>query len=459
MKKKIFLLKNKLGIDGAIAFTVLSRIIQAGGGVITLLFVAKFLSKVEQGYYYTFGSILAIQIFFELGLSNIITQFVAYEVANLKWEDKVSFSGPIEASSRLSSLLRFTIRWFAVIAILLFIGLLITGYCFFYKFGKNDTVVEWQIPWVILSVTTSLSLMISPILAFLEGLGKIKEVAKIRLIQQVVQLLLILSLFFIGFKLFSSPLAAIIAFLLVPIWILFSEKKKMLVFIWNKIDVYKVNYRLEIFPFQWKIALSWISGYFIFQLFNPVLFATEGPIVAGQMGMTLAVLNSILMFTLSWVSTKVPIFSSLISKMNYKELDSLFNKTLIQSSFLNFVALTFFFMIIFIFRHFDIKIQGENIADRFLPFFPMLFMTIPIFLNHVINAWATYLRCHKKEPMLILSIVIGILCSISTIVLGKKFGSFGMTLGYMILTILSFIWTYLIFKNKKTAWHAVIKEI
>jgi hypothetical protein len=71
---------NKIGIDSAIAFTILSRIIQAGGGVITLLFVAKFLTKIEQGYYYTFGSILAIQIFFELGLSGIITQFVAMKM-------------------------------------------------------------------------------------------------------------------------------------------------------------------------------------------------------------------------------------------------------------------------------------------------------------------------------------------------------------------------------------------
>ena len=448
------MLKNKLGIDGAIAFTVLSRIIQAGGGVISLIFVAKFLSKVEQGYYYTFGSILAIQIFFELGLSNIITQFVAYESANLKFTDKISFSGPVESSSRLSSLLRFTIRWFSVIAFLLLIGLLITGYFFFHKFGKNDTIIEWQIPWLILSITTSLSLMVSPILAFFEGLGKVKEVAKIRLTQQVIQLSFVLSLFFMGFKLYSSPVAAIIAFTIVPIWILFSDKKKMLIFIWNSIGIYKVNYRLEIFPFQWKIALSWISGYFIFQLFNPVLFATEGAVVAGQMGMTLAVLNAILMFTLSWVSTKVPMFSSLISKKSYKELDFLFNKTLIQSSFLNIIFLTFFFLLIFATRHFNIKIQGQSIGDRFLPFFPMLFMTITIFLNHVINAWATYLRCHKKEPMLIMSIVVGILCSASTIILGRKFGSFGMTLGYLVLTVVSFLWTYLIFKSKKNDWHS-----
>jgi O-antigen/teichoic acid export membrane protein len=442
-----------MGIDGAIAFTILSRVIQAGGGVITLLFVAKCLSKVEQGYYYTFGSILAIQIFFELGLSNIITQFVAHENANLLWNDRTNFSGSPESSSRLASLLRFTVKWFGVIAILLFFGLLIAGHVFFNKYGEENVDVNWQIPWMILSITTSLSLMVSPILAFFEGLGRVKEVAKIRLIQQVMQLVLVLLFFSLGFKLFTAPIAAITSFLIVPIWILLGTKIKLLRFIWSKIGEWQVNYRLEIFPFQWKIALSWISGYFIFQLFNPVLFATEGAVVAGQMGMTLTVLNSIFSLAFSWISTKVPTFSGLIAQKDYKQLDGLFKKTLIQSTVLNAIALITFFSLIFILRHFQLKIAGKNFADRFLSYLPMFFMMIPILLNHVIVSWATYLRCHKKEPMLIQSVVIGILCSISTVTLGKYFGVMGMTLGYMSLTIVGFIWTYFIFITKKKEWH------
>ncbi|OXA81437.1 Membrane protein involved in the export of O-antigen and teichoic acid [Flavobacterium aquidurense] len=453
MLKLIKKSSSKIGIDGAIAYTVLSRIIQAGGGVITLLFVARCLTKVEQGYYYTFGSILAIQIFFELGLSGIITQFVAHENANLTWNDQTSFVGSSESSSRLASLLRFTVKWFAVLSVLLIFGLLIAGYVFFNKYGKENVAVNWQIPWIILSLTTSLSLMISPILAFFEGLDRVKEVAKIRLVQQVMQLVLVLLMFFLGFKLFSVPVAAIISFLVFPIWIFFGNKKKILIFIWNKLDKWGVNYRLEIFPYQWKIALSWISGYFIFQLFNPVLFATEGAIVAGQMGMTLAVLNAIFSLAFSWMSTKVPVFSGLIAQKEYDKLDNLFNTTLIQSTLLNLLALTTLFGIVFILRHFEVKIGGKNFADRFLPNLPMLFMMIPILLNHVVASWATYMRCHKKEPMLIPSVVIGILCSVSTLTLGNYFGVLGLTLGYMILTVIGFIWTYFIFRTKKKEWH------
>lgn len=453
MRKKTIKIARKIGIDGAIAYTVLSRILQVGGGVVTLIFVAKCLTKVEQGYYYTFGSILAIQVFFELGLSNIIIQFVAHENVNFRWRNNISFSGSRESSSRLASLLRFTIKWFGVIAILLFFGLLIAGYVFFNKFGKEDIDVKWQIPWVILSISTSLSLMVSPLLAFFEGLGRVKEVARIRLIQQIVQLAFIFLFFELDFKLFSVPIATLVAFAIVPIWILLGPNIKLIKFIWRKLDQWVVNYRLEIFPYQWKIALSWISGYFIFQLFNPVIFATDGAIVAGQMGMTLAVLNSIFSFSFSWISTKIPVFSNLIAQENYNELDKLFNRTLIQSGLLNISALILFFTTIFCFRYFDIKIYGKNFGDRFLPMLPMFFMMVPIMLNHIVGSWATYLRCHKKEPLLIQSLVIGILCCISTVSLGNYFGVIGITLGYMLLTVFGFSWTFFVFRSKKKEWH------
>ena len=75
---------HKLGIDGAILYTTSARIIQAGGGIVTVFLIAKFLSKEEQGFYFTFASVLAIQIFFELGLGGILTQFVAHEMAHIR---------------------------------------------------------------------------------------------------------------------------------------------------------------------------------------------------------------------------------------------------------------------------------------------------------------------------------------------------------------------------------------
>ena len=152
----------------------------------------------------------------------------------------------------------------------------------------------------------------------------------------------------------------------------------------------RVGYISEIFPYQWRIALSWISGYFIFQLFNPVLFATEGAVV-GQMGMTLQALNAIQAFSMNWLYTKVPLYSRLIALKDYVQLDSIFNKTLKQMSSVCLFLLTIFFVVICILKETEFSFSGNVIADRFLGYIPLLLMMIPVFLQQFVNRKQHYL--------------------------------------------------------------------
>ncbi|MCR8559720.1 hypothetical protein KXD93_18860 [Mucilaginibacter sp. BJC16-A38] len=445
---------KRFGIDQAIAYTVLARVLQAGGGAISIVFIARYLNNVEQGYYFTFSSIIAIQIFFELGLSNIITQFVAHEVAHLSWTSKSELEGSPEALSRLSSLLRFCVKWFAVISFVLIFILIITGYVFFNKYGKNSQI-SWQLPWVVLSVATACLLMVSPILAFFSGLGLVKEVAQVKLLQQVLNLFFLFFLLPLGGKLYASPIGSFMSFVVVPIWIFFSYKRKLLYFIWDKLKEWTIHYRNEIFPYQWRIALSWISGYFMYQLFNPVLFATDGPIVAGQMGISLAALSGILTISLSWINTKVPLFSSLVAKKNYSELDNVFNRTLKQASLICILCLFCFVVVIAVF-----KSHKMSIGNRFLPILPLILLSLSTFVNQLVSAWATYLRCHKREPFLVFSIVLAILTAGATLGFGKMFGLMGIVASYTFLTVcISLIWAFIIFKRKKIEWHSEVPEL
>ena len=444
--------KIKLGIDKSIFFTSCTRIIQAIGGVVAIVFVAKYLTGVEQGFYYTFGSIVAIQVFFELGLNGIITQYVAHENSHLIWESPVSVVGERRYLSRLSSLLHFSIKWYLCFAGILLLILVFVGFVFFNRYSNDDQVV-WQLPWILLAIGTALNLLLAPILAYLEGLGKVKDVAKIRLFQQSIGLFVICGGLVFGFHLYVLGVNCIITSLFLIFAIYFSDFRQMLLRVWRESVVEKVDYKKEIFPYQWKIALSWISGYFIFQLFNPVLFATEGAVVAGQMGMTLAALNGVQALSISWMSTKVPLYSGLIAKRQFVQLDSIFNKTLKQSSFINVCLLIIMFVTILVVRYFDIMVAGISIGDRFLSYLPLMFMMMAILLNQVVNSWAIYLRCHKKEPFLVNSVVGGGLCALSTIVLGRYFGILGMTGGYSVITLIMFFWAYRIFKIRKYEWH------
>jgi O-antigen/teichoic acid export membrane protein len=74
--------KEVLGVDRAIAYTVLSRILVILGNLVTVLLMVRFLSPVEQGYYFTLLSLVALQVVFELGFSFVILQLAAHERAH-----------------------------------------------------------------------------------------------------------------------------------------------------------------------------------------------------------------------------------------------------------------------------------------------------------------------------------------------------------------------------------------
>jgi len=453
MRRYLFFLTQKIGLDKSIAYSSGSRVINAIAGVVSVFFITSFLTGIEQGFYYTFGSVLALQIFFELGLTGIMTQYVAHESSHLILNPDNHFSGDEKYKSRLASLIHFVVKWYGILAVVALAFLLVVGFVFFEKFGSEHENVIWKTPWVLICFGTAANLFLSPFNSIFMGLGKVKEISKIGFFQQILLPFISWSGLALGCKLYILGIGYIIS---VVFWLLFIWRLGLAHIIIN-LCRYKVKERVsywkEIFPFQWKIALSWVSGYFIFQLFNPVLFATEGAVVAGQMGMTLQALNAIQAFSMSWLSTKVPLFSKLIAIKDYVKLDSIFLRVVKQMSSVCLALLLSFFVVIWGLH--VTKLQfGENLlADRFLPYLPLLLMMFPIYLQQFTNAWATYLRCHLKEPFLIISICGGIANGLSTIVLGNLYGLYGMTMGYCLLSILFFPWGYWIYKNNKIEWH------
>lgn len=442
---------NKIGIDKAIFYTVVARLTQGVGGVFSLFFVATLLNGIEQGFYFTFASILAIQVFFELGLTEIIVQFVAHEKAHIVIDNQLIKGSRIHVS-RLASLLRFCVKWYLFIALLLLISLMFVGFLYFGYFYKAEGQIEWRAPWLILCFTTSFYLIISPILAFIEGLGHVKEVAKFRFIQQIANMLVLWGGLICGFKLYVGGIAAFVGIIILVSFVL-HRYSYLLHNIWKIPIVEIVDYRKEVFPYQWRIAVSWISGYFIFQLFNPVLFATAGPVVAGQMGMTLTALNAIMSLAFSWYSTKVPMFSNYIARAQIRELEQLFCTAQKQSAIVCFCLLFVMLIIVSLFQICDISINGVELKDKFLPVIPMLFMMVTIMLRVIYGGWATYIRCHKVEPFLLQSIITAVACLLSTFVLGNLYGMYGMTLGYMLLNFLIAFWVYKIYRKNKMKLH------
>lgn len=444
---------HKIGMDKSIAYTSGNGIISAFIGVFSVVLYATCLTKEEQGYYYTFASVLAIQGFFELGFTGIMTQFVAHEHAHLSWgADSISLEGESTYRSRLASLLHICVKWYSVVAVLFLVALQVAGTFFFEEFGKDEDV-DWKIPWIIISTMNAWSLFTAPLFSFMNGLGLVKDMAKMNFYRTIVNTVILWSCLLLGLKLYSMAFSAIVSAMFVILYFVTHIFFKILIGIWKTYVHERVSYMKDIFPYQWRIALSWMSGYFIFNFMNPVIFASVGSVAAGQFGMSINVLNQIRNLAMSWITTKIPLMSRLIEMKEYFDLDRMFRRTVIQEVCVCLALLSGFWIVIIILRETQFSFGGSVLSERFLDYLPLLLVTIPVVLQAVNDNFATYLRCHKKEPFLIISIVKGIASAISILIMGKYFGLYGICGGYCFLAIAFFPWGYWIYKTKKVEWH------
>ena len=190
----------------------------------------------------------------------------------------------------------------------------------------------------------------------------------------------------------------------------------------------KIRWGQEVWPFQWRIAVSWLCGYFIFQLYNPVLFAFHGAVVAGQMGMSLTLANALQAIAISWIYTKAAPFGALIARKQYLKLDQLFFKALGQSvAVCGAGALAIWMGVIYL------NWAGLPFAHRLLDPTSIAFLLSITTMNVVVTAEATYLRAHKQEK--ILSNFRSQSCprrAISTFFLGRNYGAFGVVAGSLV---------------------------
>ena len=318
-----------LGIDRAIGFTVIARGWASLAGLVTVALIARFLSPSEQGYYYTFGSLIALQIVFELGFSFVILQMASHERAHLTLSLDGTFSGDALPYSRLASVLQKSIRWYSTAAILLLGFLLTAGSQFFSAHYHSGEDVSWRIPWYAAALAATITFQLDPLLSFMEGCGFVANVARLRLAQAVVASGLAWLSLVTHHGLFAPAMIMIGNSGVALTW-LYRRRHLLLPLLRHQPGENKIRWGQEVWPFQWRIAVSWLCGYFIFQLYNPVLFAYHGAVVAGQMGMSLTLANALQAIAISWIYTKAAPFGALIARKQYLKLDQLFFKALGQ---------------------------------------------------------------------------------------------------------------------------------
>lgn len=422
-------LTRLLDLDFHVVATLLFRSWSIVAGGVMVILIPVVFTDVQQGYYFTFSSLLALQILFELGINQVIVQLVSHEMAHLRRGGDGALEGDLVHIARLGSLVRMLHRWYAFAAVLFAITVGVAGSFFFLHRGELD-IQAWLPVWLALVAFTAVNLYFSPTLAILEGSGEIGQVSRLRLAQSMIGYLLLWFALFVGAKLSAVLLLPATSACLTAWWV---RSKAPLVYWLKHIApadrMHQVNWRTEVLPFQWRIAISWASGYFIFQLFTPLIFANQGAVEAGRLGLTMSIFSAVLTVGMSWVNAKSPNLTTHISRGEHRALNGLFVAVSMRST--AFVALACFLVVLMVSL---LQRLGCPFVLRLASLPALACLAIVTVTNSFVFAAAIYMRAHREEPMLHVSIAAGLLTLASAYFASKQ--SVVVTVGvYALITV------------------------
>jgi O-antigen/teichoic acid export membrane protein len=433
---------KNIASDPEVNFTVLFRLAQAVFGLFLVILIPLYLDSIEQGLYFTFLSLTAAQVFFELGLNQVIIQTVSsYKgifVSTTSMHEKEMQAGNLIALHKKLFKIYFSL------SILFFLIISPIGY-FTFNTVEGLLIESWLAPWIILVFFTAVNLFLSAFLSFHEGLGRVHQVYKIRVIQTVIGGLASIVLLILDFKLYSFLALPIVCSIISFAWVRINlhhliEYRQLA----SKQIVRHFSWFKEIFSLQWRVSLSWISGYFVFHFLQPIIFYFYGPIIAGQFGISFNILRAATNLSISWISPKLPELSGLY----FSNSKSQMNKVFYRYTFY-VMAITFLLLIGLNATYTFLLILDQEITSRFLKQDLFLVLSLVSFIDVYIYCLALYTRAHREEPFFVISLF----SAISTIFIAffATFISFNEFLIARLFVVMLIVmpWSYVVFRRYK----------
>ena len=334
-------------------------------------------------------SLASAQTLFELGIGQtLLVMLAGYSIDDS--DSKSSFLHPINLLLTATKYIYMV----SSVSFLVFGGAL--G-CFILNSGGLEASY-WVYPWFFLCVAIAGNLYINRGLIYIESAGRVQEVYSLRVAQVVIGSLFFVLLIFAGGELWAVcaiPLSSLILGLL--FLIRFSKLSDPP----NSGANYSLSmifkfYMARLFPLQWKVSISFVCGFLSLQFFLPLVFKYYGPVVAGQLGLSLNVMTGVTLLSSSYSTGNIQVLSSLVASNNFRSLNSLFLKSIRFSVLVSLAVLLPFNIASFFVEGLSSLLPSHTV---------LLILTIACFFNAVTYCCAIYLRSFLAEPLLIPSVL------------------------------------------------------
>ncbi len=411
------------GLDPALVYAFLGSGWSVASGVLLLGLVTWRLSPAEQGYYFTFSTLLLLQQLLEMGFGVVLMQFASHEWASLTVDSRGQASGPPRSLSRLRSLVRLGLFWYAGVAALYLVLVGSAGTVFFSL--SSDGGVRWFAPWALLCSVGAVGVMTVPLSSLVEGSGRVDRNQRALLASGLIATTVASASLLLGAGLYAlGVLLGVRAALALP-QLAHAAMPSLRLLRDHPQGEGGVDWRAEFWPQQWRILVSWSAGFVMFQSFTPTTFQLQGPVVAGQVGATLQLFHAANRVSSAWLVAVQPGFGRLGANGLFGELERLVETTVQRSSATAAIAGAGALGALA-----AAPVVSPALAGRFAGLLPTLLIMLALVAMQMSNVQTAAIRFQKREPFVLNAVTGAALVGLSNVGLGYAFGVQGMAAGF-----------------------------
>ena len=402
------------------------RLLAALKGPLIMYLIVKYLTDIQQGEWFLFTSLGAITTLIDLGFGTMISNFIANACGS-------------DSKRELFFLVGYTQRIYFIL--MLIGGLLMTA------IGYFSITSNLLFLYILYILANTLLLFASSKIVVLMGLNKVGEVHRAMSAGLVCSIVAIFILISLGFALLSLVVSIYVQAIVVILSLRKQYKFKYDIHFSELNDEFKF-YKSTLLNVYGKYALSWLSGFLIFNAYVPVISAKSGIVEAGKIGLILAMFAASMNLALTWSHSISPKLANLMAQEEYRKALKLWRNALIKG----YVFFTFLIFVIFGFYVFEIPFF--QIRPK-LPEFEVALCLSIIFLVRILGSLsATWIRAQRKEDHTLINVISGIL--IFSILYFLKFSSivtpFVLISAYSLLILVP-VYLFIVKRNvKKLIW-------
>jgi len=372
-----------------------------GVGLLAIAWLAtQRLGAPELGFFFSFLSFGALVQIADFGLA----------LAALQTAAGLTGTG---RSEEIAPLARRVTRWALAAS---FVATCVAGAIGWAVFSGRTAAaspVDWHGPWVGYLLAVFLAQLTIPGISLREGAGKVTQMWRLRLVQECVSAPTCLLVLMAGGGLWSLSAFVLARAVIGGLWLRLGDPIRSRV----EDDYPLRRWMSEVWPFQWKIGISWLSGFLIFRVLTPIIFVERGPIIAGQFGLAFSLMNLLVSVTAAWPLSQAARFGALNAARRFGELRREFPVTLLASTSVSIFGVAACAIILWQARSRDVTFALRLPEPRITN----LILAAAV-AHHIVACFAVLLRSQGREPLLLPSLFFGVVTP-SVIWAAARFGT------------------------------------